>query len=336
VPSPELPVHIAVDALGGDFGPAAAVAGARRAAAQYGVKITLIGNPVRMRPYLPRDAAARASIAVVEPESAAGAEADSAAAWSKRILAYGHRLLKQGNVDAFVSAGNTGEIFLSAVRHVGRAAGVQRPCIAVSLPTARRDVLLLDAGANPDCRPEYLADFALMGTQYAEVCWERPRPRVYLLSNGTDTDKGTVLVRAAHVLLSALDNLNYQGYAEPYQLAETDDIDVLVTDGFCGNVLIKAMETASRMYADALRTAFATNWRSKLGYGLARPALQRVRTKADPRQHGGAILLGINGVVIVAHGSNDAEAFGSAVRQARDAVAQDVLGRVAHALAPGP
>ena len=331
MPSAELPVHIAVDALGGDFGPATAVAGARLAEAQYGVKITLIGDPVRIRPYLPRHSGAGSSIVVVEPEQPAGADA----AWSQRILAHGHRLLKQGDVDAFVSAGDTGEVFLSAVRHVGRAAGVQRPCIAVPLPTARRYVMLLDAGANPDCQPEYLADFALMGAQYAEVRLGRPRPRVYLLSNGTESDKGTAVTRAAHVLLRALDNLNYQGYAEPYQLAETDEIDVLVADGFCGNVLIKAMETASRMYADALHTAFATNWRSKLGYGLARSALQDVRAKADPRQYGGAILLGINGVVIVAHGSNDAAAFCSAVRQARDAVEQDVLGLVVRSLDPG-
>ncbi len=331
--SPELPVHIAVDAQGGDFGSATAVAGAVQAATQHGVQITLIGDPVRVRPYLTRHAHARAAVAVVAPAHAAAADAD--AVWSKRILAHGHRLLKQGEVDAFVSAGDTGEVFLSAVRHVGRAAGVQRPCIAVPLPTAKRSVVLLDAGANPDCQPEYLADFALMGAQYAAVCLGRSRPRIYLLSNGTENDKGTVLTRAAHVLLSALDSLDYRGYAEPYQLAADDDIDVLITDGFCGNVLIKAMETASRMYTDALQAAFATNWRSKLGYGLARSALQAVSVKADPRQYGGAILLGINGIVIVAHGSDDAEAFCSAVRQARDAVQQDVLGRVARALDPG-
>ncbi len=324
-------MHIAVDALGGDFGPATAVVGALQAAGQYGVKITLIGDPAQIQPYLNRHERDRSALAVMEPDKAA----DAAAAWSKRILTHGHRLLKRGNVDAFVSAGDTGDVFLSAVRHVGRAPGVQRPCIAVPLPTASRYVMLLDAGANPDCQPEYLADFALMGAQYAEVSLGRSRPRVYLLSNGVESGKGTALTRAAHVLLSSLDNLDYRGYAEPYQLAETDEIDVLVTDGFCGNVLIKGMETASRMYTNALQAAFATNWRSRLGYGLARPALQAIRAKADPRQYGGAILLGVNGIVIVAHGSDDTEAFCSAVRQARDAVAQDVLGRVTKALDPG-
>ncbi len=331
-------VHIAIDALGGDFGPSTTVTGALLAEARHGVRITLIGDSDRIHPYLKSYLGSKSSVGVVEPEGAAelgGQEPQTDSAWNKLTLAHGHRLLKKGEADAFVSAGDTGEVFLSAVRFAGRTPGIQRPCIAVPLPTTNRYVLLLDAGANPDCHPEFLVDFALMGAKYAEIRLGRPRPSVFLLSNGTENEKGTALTRAAHVLLNSLENINYRGYAEPYQLAERDDIDVLVTDGFSGNVLVKGMETASRMYSDALRKAFNTNWRSKLGYSLANSALQDVRAKADPRRYGGAILLGVNGIVIVAHGSDDAEAFCSAVRQAKDAVQLDVLNQVARALDPG-
>ncbi len=331
-------VHIAVDALGGDFGPATAVTGALLAVARHGVRITLIGQSDRIRPYLASFAGPNSSVEVVEPEGAVAAGrkvSQKEGAWNKHILAHGHRLLKKGEADAFVSAGDTGEVFLSAVRFAGRTPGIQRPCIAVPLPTTNRYVLLLDAGANPECHPEFLVDFALMGAQYTEIRLGRPSPSVYLLSNGTESEKGTALTRAAHVLLNSLEHINYKGYAEPYQLSERDDIDVLVTDGFSGNVLVKGMETASRMYSDALRKAFNSSWRSKLGYGLAKSALQDVRAKADPRRYGGAILLGVNGIVIVAHGSDDAEAFCSAVRQAQYAVEHDVLNQVARALDPG-
>lgn len=327
-------MHIAVDVQGGDFGPSATVTGAMLAGKRYGVRITLIGDPSAIEPFLSKDGDSRVSVEVLEPEGITE-NATTDEEMNRHILAQGLRLLKMKKVDAFVSAGDTGEVFLSAVRHTGRMSGVQRPCIAVLLPTANQSVLLLDAGANPDCQPEYMADFALMGSQYAEVCMGRSRPRVYLLSNGTESEKGTALTRAAHVLLNSLDFINYGGCTEPYKLAEEDQIDVLVTDGFNGNVLIKGMETASRMYADALRDAFSASWRSKLGYSLAHSALRSVSSKADPRQYGGAILLGINGIVVIAHGSDDAEAFCSAVRQARDAVNQNVVELVAQAMDPG-
>lgn len=327
-------MHVAIDVQGGDFGPATTVSGALLANEKYGVRVTLIGDPDSMKPYLAKQADYPVSVEITAPEGASNDDVTDAEL-NKLILAHGLRMLKKGEVDAFVSAGDTGEVFLSAVRHTGRLSGVQRPCIAVLMPTAKQSVLLLDAGANPDCQPEYLVDFALMGAQYAEVCMGRIRPRVYLLSNGIESDKGTALTRAAHVLMNSLEILNYKGCAEPYQLVDSNQIDVLVTDGFSGNVLVKGMETASRMFSDALRSAFSRNWQSKLGYGLARSALSAVRTKADPRQYGGAILLGINGIVIIAHGSDDAEAFCSAVGQACEAVEQNVLSLVAQALDPG-
>lgn len=320
-------MRIAIDGQGGDVGPGAAVAGTLLARDRLDAEFVLLGDPDRLRPHLSVSDSADLEIQSEKPEEEDGDEASG-----RRLLARGLKMVRQGGADAFVSAADTGEVLLSAVRHLGRAPGVQRPCIAAHVPTPHGYALLLDAGANPECQPEHLVDFALMGAYYAAFRMKKERPSVYLLSNGEESGKGTPLIRAAHVLLGTLESIDYRGFAEPYELAVKDKVDVLITDGFSGNVLIKGMETASRMYAQALREAFSASWSGRLGYGLARSGLEKVRTKADPRQYGGALLLGLQGIVVVAHGSCDAEGFSNAVRQACEAARQDVAGQVARAM----
>lgn len=327
-------MNVAVDASGGDFGPGPSIQGALLAAERFDAALTLIGQRPEIESHLRRLGADADSVTIEEVAADASQDEPPAAEALRRAPAAGCRLVKAGQADAFVSGSDTGAVFLMAVRNLGRIPGVQRPCIAAPLPTPDSYALLLDAGANPECQPEYLVEFALMGATYARLRMGVDRPRVFLLSNGREGGKGTELTRAAHVLLAAMDHINYQGYAEPYLLGAGPRVDVLVADGFSGNVLVKGMETASRMYAAALETAFRSSALSQLGYGLARPALEKVKRKASPQQYGGAVLLGVNGVVTIAHGANDAEATCSAIRQAMEAVEHDVVERLSRALNP--
>lgn len=318
-------MRIAVDTWGGDLGPDAVTEGAWLAARRFGADLVLLGEPGRIRTRLAALGAQGDRIAI-EACGTRGGLRDTRGA-----PAIGTCLLKEGAVEAFVSADDTGAVLLAAIRNMGRIAGVQRPCIAAPLPTHERQVLLLDAGANPDCQPEHVADFALMGSIYARHRMQRDTPRVFLLCNGVENAKGNALTRATHVLLSAMDGIAYQGYAEPYRLLQ-DDVDVLVTDGYTGNILVKGMETTSRMYALALQAAFRANWQGRLGYALAQANLDQVRRKANPHQYGGAVLLGLEGVVTVAHGNSNAEAMCNAIRQAMEAVEHNVVGQLAQAL----
>lgn len=317
---------MAVDTCGGDHAPQALIAGALLAADRFGIGLTLLGAPDILQPHLE----GRDDLAVVPVSAALEGEASNPRSRlrdPKSAAAVGARLLRERRVDALVSAAHTGAVLAAAILFAGRIKGVRRPCIAAPVPTPDRHVLLLDAGANPDCQADNLVEFAVMGSLYARLRMGVERPRVHLLSNGHETGKGNAMVRQAHAALELRTDLDYRGLTEPYSLLR-DDVDVLVTDGFSGNLLVKGMETASRMYALALRQAFHTDWRTKMGYWLARHGLERVRRRADPRQYGGAVLLGINGMVVVAHGGSDAESVCSAIRQAMEGVNQRLVARV--------
>ncbi len=321
-------VSVAVDTLGGDHGPGPIIEGTLRAAAECRLAITFLGVPARIESVLQHHATSGLDI-VIEEVADTGTTAGLRSATTAPAI--GARLLREGKVDALVSAGDTAAVLAAAILFAGRIDGVHRPCLAAPVPTPDKYVLLLDAGANPDCQLRNLVEFALLGFQYARHCMGLDCPRVFVLSNGQEAGKGNDLVRAVDSQLRALPDLDYQGYAEPYDLLQ-GTVDVLVTDGFSGNLLVKGMESASRLYTAALRQAFEASWRGRAGYWLARRNLERVRHRADPRQYGGAILLGIQGVVIVAHGDCNAESIRSVVRQAAAGVAQDIVGRMARSL----
>ncbi len=325
-------VSVAVDTLGGDHAPGPIIEGALRAAEEYGLALTFLGVPERIEAVLKQQSVSRLAIGIeeaAEPGSAPGPRMGLRNATT--APAVGARLLREGRVDALVSAGDTAVVLAAAILFAGRIDGVHRPCLAAPVPTPDKYVLLLDAGANPDCQPLNLVEFALLGFQYAQHCMGLDHPRVCVLSNGHEEGKGNELIRAVHAQLQAMPYLDYQGYAEPYDLLQ-GTVDVLVTDGFSGNLLVKGMESASHLYTAALRQAFLASWRGRTGYWLARRDLERVRQRADPRQYGGAILLGVNGVVIVAHGNSNAASIQSVMRQAKEGVEQDIVGRMTQSL----
>jgi glycerol-3-phosphate acyltransferase PlsX len=236
-----------------------------------------------------------------------------------------------GEADALVSAGSTGALLAASLFHVKRIQGVHRPAIAVLLPLPGKPVLLLDAGANVEVRPEYLVQFAYMGAAFMETVHGVTRPRVGLLSIGEEAKKGTDDVVAAHAQLAS-GALDFAGNVEGSAL---QSVDVVVTDGFTGNVALKLMEGTAKAVGGAVGDAIRSGLVSSLGGLLVRGRLGRLRTELDPNTTGGAILLGVRHPVVVAHGKSSAEGIANAVRLARRAADEDMVGRTASALAEG-
>lgn len=233
----------------------------------------------------------------------------------------------EGRADAVVSAGNTGAMLAAGLLHLRRIPGVMRPAIAVPIPTRRGPSVLLDAGANADGRAEHLLQFGLMGAIFAEEILELPRPDVRLLSIGEEPEKGNQLTLEAHALLAASD-LRFAGNAESRDLL-AGVADVVVCDGFTGNVALKLLEGTIATLLDALREEIAATARGKLGGLLIRPAARRLRERLDPDTYGGAYLLGLRGLSVIAHGNSSRRAIANAIRLAARGVEHDVVGRLA-------
>jgi phosphate acyltransferase len=240
------------------------------------------------------------------------------------------RIVGEGRADAVVSPGNTGAMLAASLRHLGRVKGVRRPAIGVVIPARRGPTIMLDAGANADARPEDLVQFALMGAVFAEEILERPNPEVRLLSIGEEPEKGNQLALEAHELLLA-SGLNFKGNVEGRDLM-LGAADVVVTDGFTGNVTLKLLEGTIKNVLEWLREEIVATPRGKLGGLLIRPAARRLRTHLDPDTYGGAYLLGLRGLPVVAHGNSSARAIENAVRLAARGVEHDVVGRLAQRL----
>jgi glycerol-3-phosphate acyltransferase PlsX len=230
--------------------------------------------------------------------------------------------------DAVVSAGNTGATLAAALLHVRRLPGVHRPAIGVVIPTTRGASVLIDAGANADARPEHLLQFAHMGAVFAEEILEIEQPRVRLLSIGEEPEKGNQLTLDAHGLLLDAPGLRFEGNTEGRSLLE-GEADVIVTDGFTGNVALKTLEGTIGSVLAALRRDIRSSARGKLGGALIRPATRHLRERLDPETHGGAYLLGLKGLVVIAHGSSSRRAIANAIRLAARGVEHDVIGRLA-------
>ena len=312
---------VAVDGMGGDHAPAAAVGGAV-AAAREGVGIALVGDGASLAAELARLGGAPAGLRVVHAPDAIGMEEHDARDAARRRGSSIHaalRLVRDGEAGAFVSAGNTGAILASAVVVLGRLPGVERPAVGVVLPLPRGDLLLLDAGANADARASQLVQFAHFGAAYARAVGGVREPRVALLNIGEEGSKGSALTIEVHGRLAA-SGLRFAGNVEGRDLA-TGGADVVVTDGFTGNVALKLAEGVTAMVLEELRRAAASSWRARLGGLLLRPAARRLRERLDYRRYGAAPLLGVGGAVFIAHGSSDAAAVASAVRGAAAAAA---------------
>jgi glycerol-3-phosphate acyltransferase PlsX len=318
--------RVAVDALGGDRAPEEVVAGALAAAAD-GVEVTLHG-PAGLDTGGLELVAARTAIGMAEkPSEAVRAKPDSSMVSAVRAVA-------DGSADAVVSAGNTGALLADGLLHLRRLPGVLRPAIAVPMPTRRGVSLLLDAGANADCRAEHLVQFAVMGSVFAAEMLGLTDPEVRLLSIGEEPEKGNQLTIEAHTLLAGTAGVKFAGNAEGRDLLH-GAADVVVTDGFTGNIALKLLEGGIRELLDLLREEVSATARGKIGGLLIRPAARRVRTKLDPDTYGGAYLLGLRGLVVISHGSSGRRAIGNAIRLAARGVEHRVVERFAERLPAG-
>jgi phosphate acyltransferase len=332
-------VRIVVDAMGGDQAPAAIIRGAVEAANRLDVEIVLAGRQSVVQHELQSLPAPSGNVSVMPADETIGMDEHPAAAVREKrrsSIVLGLREVRASNADAFVSAGNTGAVMAAAVLVLGRIRGVKRPALGTVFPTSGGGrVLIVDVGANAEAKSEYLIQSAQMGRAYAQSALRLRDPRIGLLSIGEEASKGSVLIQEVHSALSADAGMNFVGNVEGNVLP-AGIADVVVTDGFTGNVAIKVAEGTAEFILNELRGALTSRVYYKLAAAVLRPALRKVRTRIDYAEYGGAPLLGVNGVTIVAHGRSDARALFNAVRVARDAVRGNLVGRIAEAMSASP
>ncbi len=323
-------VRVALDAMGGDHAPDEVVRGALEAAGER-LRVVLVGDEARVARLLPPDA--RHVELVHAPDVVSFHDEPVAAARHKTgsSLVVGLKLVHEGAADAFVSAGNTGAVVAAGLLYVRRIAGVQRPAICSILPAVPAPLACLDIGANAECRPEHLRQFAVMGQAFAREVMGVAEPTVGLLSIGEEETKGTADVIEAHRLMAADPRIRFHGNVEGRDIMNRA-VDVVVTDGFTGNVVLKTIEGTARAVMAAVRKAIDANPATKVGGLLLRSELYRIRDALDPEEFGGAFLVGLRAPVIIAHGSSYARGIANAVRQGARGVTSDLLPAIAREL----
>ncbi len=331
-------MRIVVDAMGSDHYPQPDVEGAVLAARELGETIVLVGDQQTVSAELARHDTTSLAIEVVhaaehvtmedKPGIVGRAKPDSS-------MHVGMRLVAAGEADAFVSAGNTGAALSIATLHtLRRIKGVHRPALGTIVTLAGRSLILLDIGANTDSRPEWLAQYGVMGSVYAARALGQPNPRVALVSNGEEAGKGTTLVQGAAELLQQV-GVNFIGNVEPKEVL-SGMVDVAVMDGFTGNIMIKTMEATGQLIFRLVREELVADIRSKIGGLLVKPAFRRVFRQVDPFEIGGVPLLGVNGVVIIGHGRSNAHAIKNAIGQARTAVEGGIVDAIRDGVGGAP
>jgi len=314
-------MKIIVDAFGGDHAPLEIIKGCRRAADKLGVSIVLAGAEDKIAACAKENKISLMGMEILEAPDVLEMNSDPVSIMkenSETSMAAGLKALAGKQADAFVSAGSTGALLVGATLMVKRVRGVRRPCIAAILPGARAPFVLLDAGANSECSAEMLDNFAMLGNVYAKHVLGLENPRIGLVNNGTEESKGDPLRQETYQKLRANLHIHFIGNIEAREIPN-GGCDVAVADGFTGNVLIKLYEGMGKMMGGKLKRLFLWN-------PLNWPALLRLRKQMDYKEYGGAPLLGLNGVVIKAHGSSDAKGIYHAIRQAKACVEQDIVG----------
>jgi glycerol-3-phosphate acyltransferase PlsX len=331
-------IRIVVDAMGSDDFPGPDVEGAVAASREYGVEVILVGDESRVKPVLAAQNPGSLPIRIVHaPEMLTMEDKGEKLAFkarhkdSKNSMAVGIDLVKSGEADAFVTAGNTGAAMVTALFRLGRIHGVERPALAPVFPTATGSCVVLDIGANPDCKPENLMQFAIMGSIYAEKVRGVKNPKVGLVSNGEEEGKGNELVKAATPLLKSA-KINYYGNVEGKEVIG-GRVDVAVTDGFVGNVMLKTSEAVAKLLVDKIKDAIKNGGPlAMIGGLLVKPALTQIKRLLDPAEEGAVPLLGVNGLVFIGHGRSDAFAIKNAIRVAKNAVEANVLDAIKSAI----
>ena len=330
-------MRIVLDAMGSDDCPEPEVQAAVEASRLFGEEIILVGPIEQLKTRLQSIGSEGASVRLVDAQDTITMEdkglklaLKAKRKGSKTSMAVGMDLVQSGQAEAFVTAGNTGGALATAYYRLGTIAGVERPALTALFPVRNGFCVVLDIGANPECRPEHLLQFGVMGSVYANKVRRISNPRIGLLSNGEEAGKGNELVKGTFPLLKA-SGLNFIGNVEGKELFG-GEVDVVVTDGFTGNILLKASEAVAKLLVDILRQELTSSLRTKVGALLAKPAFSGIRRMLDPAEVGAAPLLGIDGMVFVGHGRSDARALVGAIRTARQAVEADLLNALRNAI----
>jgi phosphate acyltransferase len=329
---------IAIDVMGGDHGPSALVPAAEMARARdANIRFLLIGDQKVIEPELAKFPALRAVSDIIHTDDAVtGSEKPSKALRRIKTTSMGLAVqaVKEGRANAAVSAGNTGALMATAKFVLRTMPGIHRPALASLLPTVRAESVMLDLGANTECDADNLVEFALMGAAFARTTLGLDRPRVALLNIGVEEMKGTGELQEAAARLNALTDmsLDFVGFTEGDKIAH-GDIDVIVTDGFSGNIALKTAEGTVKLVSTLLKQSFSSSLMGKIGYLFASGAIRSLRNHLDPNNHNGAVFLGLNGLVVKSHGSASDKGFASAIDVARELVADKLDERIAQDVA---
>lgn len=323
--------RIAIDAMGGDHAPNEIVAGALRAQEELGVKVLLVGEPEKIKAAMPPNA----NLGKVEIVSATDTiemdEEPLSAVRRKRSASINvvMDLVKKGEADAAISAGHSGAAMAAALLRLGRLPGIDRPAIGAVFPTmvASKPVLILDVGANVDCRPKFLEQFAVMGSVYSQYVLGTAEPKVGLLNIGEEDCKGNDVAIRTHQMLTSNSQISFLGNAEGRDVL-SGRFDVIVCDGFVGNVLLKFAEAVGGILLQILREELPSGLHGQIGTAILKPNLKRIKQRMDHAEHGGALLLGVNGICVISHGSSQAPSIFNAIRMAKEAVDNQVLQRI--------
>ncbi|MFN8596973.1 MAG: phosphate acyltransferase PlsX [Anaerolineae bacterium] len=343
-------MKIVVDAMGGDHAPSVVVDGAVQAARDFGVEIILVGREADLQRELARHSISALSISIANATEVIEMHEHTMAVKEKKdnSLSVGMRLIKEGKADAFMSAGNSGAVMAAALFGVGRIRGIDRPALCTRYPASLKPTILLDLGANTDPKPQNLVQNALMGSLYAERVLGISKPRIAIVSNGEEADKGSMLVRDTYKLLKD-STLNFIGNVEGKDIPK-GVTDVVVTDGFTGNVIVKLTEGIVSFLTKFLKRELTAGPLSKIGLALLIPGallmlpglllltpnFLHLRKQIDYREYGAAPLLGVDGVVLIAHGRSDARAIWGAIRSTKQAVDGDIVNAIKAGLAAAP
>ncbi len=332
-------MRIAVDAMGGDFAPREVVEGAILAQTQLGVDIALVGDRDILANYLKQHNYQESDHLEIVPSEGIIEMDDEPLEGLRRkpnsSIAVAMNLVKRKQADAVVSAGHSGAAMAAALLRLGRLPGVDRPAIGALFPTQvpHKPVLLLDVGANVDCRPKFLEQFAIMGSLYSKYAIGIQEPKVGLLNIGEEACKGNELAIRVHQALQDNRQIAFAGNAEGRDILK-GQFDVIVCDGFAGNIVLKFAEGVGNAVMQILKEELPKGWRGKLGAILLKPNLRKVKQRIDADEYGGALLLGVAGVCVISHGSSNSVSIRNAIRVAKDAVDNEVLERIRGQIKP--
>ncbi len=330
--------RIAIDAMGGDIGPRVMVAGAALARHRHeGFQFLFVGDEALIKEALKSHPNLSAASEILHADDVVSGDAKPSQALrgsKKTSMGLAVNAVKSGEVSAAVSAGNTGALMAISKLALRTMPGIDRPALAALLPTMKdSDVVMLDLGANAECDSRNLVQFSVMGAAYSRIMNGFEKPTVKLLNIGTEDGKGTGALQVAADALKNSDGLamDFQGFTEADKIS-TGDVDVIVTDGFSGNIALKALEGTARFVTDLLKRSFLSSLRSKIGFLISRPATELLKEHLDPNNHNGAVFLGLNGVVVKSHGSADEKGVANAVEVAARLVEDSILERISEDL----